>query len=65
MVRVFCRRAWPLAAAALLLWLALSLRPARAGRTAPGEPETRDAFFSMLFPQLFWREATPGEAVCL
>lgn len=30
-----------------------------------GAPRTQDAFFGMLFPQLVWGEATPGEAVAL
>ena len=61
MVRSFFVKERPrlLALAAVLLALTLL------ARVCAPRSEARSAFFGMLFPQLVWGEATPGEAVAL
>ena len=58
MVRSFLMQLWPrlFALAALLALCALT-------RVCAAGGEAQSAFFGMLFPQLIWGEATPGEAM--
>ena len=49
----------------LLALAAFLLAVCLLARAVAVQHEARSAFFGMLFPQLMWHEATPGEAVAL
>ena len=49
----------------LLVLAALLLTVCLLWRANAPRREAKSAFFGMLFPQLLWHEATPGEAVAL